>query len=354
MISRLRHVAGFGLALGKGIAQRWRSPYRRVTRGTPDYRERMIRVAHEEGRTPRLLTHQMGRAERVSRILDGPDPADAGPYLLDYSIRRGEPTPAMLVAPGGGYVIRAELHEGIEVAHWLNDLGISAFVLNYRVSPYRHPAPLHDAARCVRFLRANAKRFAIDPGRIGLMGFSAGGHLAATLGTHCDAGDPAAEDPIERESSRPDLLVLGYAAIDFGRYLRGASSSSLTGDAPSPEMLDALATQKHVGPDTPPTFLWTCRTDPTVPYEQTELFADALAREGVPHACHLFDTGAHGSGLAQHEPEAAAWPRLCEEWMRERDFLRASEEPHDPGNDPEVGGTASGTNGLVDAPACGR
>lgn len=221
---------------------------------------------------------------------------------------------AIVVCPGGGYRTRAA-HEGEPVARWLNSLGISAFVLEYRVAPHRHPLPLADVQRALRYVRHHAGRWQIDPRRVGVLGFSAGGHLAATAAVRFDAGDPGAPDPVERESSRPDAVVLCYPVITFGPHGHQGSMRNLLGDDPPPELRRQLSNERHVTPQTPPVFLWHTAADAGVPVENSLLFASALAGQGVPFELHVFPAGRHGLGLASDDGRVGAWTELCRAWL---------------------------------------
>jgi len=235
------------------------------------------------------------------------------PYLA--SVRAdGTPAPAFLVLPGGGYGGLAS-HEGQGFAEWFVAHGISAFVLQYRLGShgYRHPVMLQDAARALRLLRARAGEFAIDPTRIGLIGSSAGGHLAATLLTRFDAGDAVASDPVERFSSRPDVGILCYPVITLTEpFTHRGSRDNLLGAGASEELRLALSAELQVTAATPPTFIWHTVEDPVVPVENAFLFASALRRNGVPFALHVYEPGQHGLGLGQTEwgPTALRWLRL--------------------------------------------
>ncbi len=240
-------------------------------------------------------------------------------YLLPDEAGR-EAAPAVIVFPGGGYTHRAD-HEGEPIARWLNTLGIHAFVLNYRVAPYRHPAPLTDAQRAIRTVRARAAEWHIDPRRIGILGFSAGGHLASTAGTHFDHGQPEAEDPIERMSSRPDFMILCYPVITMGDYTHEGSRENLLGPDADPELVESLSNERQVTPETPPTFIWHTSDDGAVPVENALLFAGALSRAKVSFELHSFMSGRHGLGLAEDHPEAYVWTELCERWMRKLGVL---------------------------------
>ncbi len=241
------------------------------------------------------------------------------PRLTPYLVASPRPAAAMVICPGGGYALRAP-HEGEPVARWLNGLGVSAFVLDYRVAPYRHPYPLLDAQRAIRLVRHRAREWGVDPGRVGILGFSAGGHLASTVGTHYDAGDPDAPDPVDRQSCRPDLLVLCYPVISFGPHRHSGSMKNLIGDDPPAELRELLSNELHVTADTPPTFLWHTADDAGVPVANSLLFAEALSRHGVPFALHIFPSGRHGLGLATEHPEVSAWTSLCACWLARHGF----------------------------------
>ena len=230
---------------------------------------------------------------------------------------------AVIVTPGGSYQFLATNHEGRQVADWLNALGITAFVLKYRLGPrYHHPIELGDAQRAIRLVRARAKEFGIRPDRVGMMGFSAGGHLASTAGTHFDPGDPKARDPIDRVSSRPDFLVLAYPVISFvAPYTHQGSARNLLGDRPDPELLQELSNDLHVTPQTPPTFLFSTSADTAVPPENSAAFYLALHKAGVPAELHIFESGPHGVGLDLSDPALGEWPTLLTHWLRGRGLL---------------------------------
>jgi acetyl esterase/lipase len=230
---------------------------------------------------------------------------------------------AVIVAPGGGYQLLATNHEGRQVADWLNALGITAFILKYRLGPrYHHPIELGDAQRAIRLVRARAKDFAIRPDRVGMMGFSAGGHLASTAGTHFDHGDPKAADPVDRVSSRPDFLILAYAVISFiSPYAHQGSARNLLGEHPGPELLQELSSELHVTAQTPPTFLFSTSADTAVPAENSVVFYLALHKAGVPSELHIFENGRHGVGLDLSDPALGEWPTLLTNWLRGRGLL---------------------------------
>jgi acetyl esterase/lipase len=226
---------------------------------------------------------------------------------------------AVVICPGGGYRGLATDHEGRQIGEWLNSLGVAGFILEYRHHGrgYGHPAPLQDAQRAIRTVRAGAALWKIDPQKIGIMGFSAGGHLASTAGTHFDPGDPNAADPIERISCRPDFMILCYAVIALGEPFthRGSQENLLGKDAP-PELVKSLSNEKQVTAETPPTFLFQTDEDTVVPAENSVQFYLALRRAKVPAELHIYRTGQHGVGLAQNRPGTALWPEECQQWMQ--------------------------------------
>lgn len=233
------------------------------------------------------------------------------PYLVD-----GSGNSAVIVCPGGGYRGRAQ-HEGEPIAEWLNTLGISAFVLRYRVAPYQYPCALMDAQRAIRFVRSQATQLGIAPDRIGILGFSAGGHLASAAGTIYDAGDLASEDPIERESCRPDFMILCYPVITMKRpFTHEGSLLNLLGAEPDDSLVGQMSTETRVSEDTPPAFLWHTSDDASVPVENSLLFASALGRHGVPFDLHVYAHGRHGLGLAAESDHVKGWPAVCESWLR--------------------------------------
>jgi acetyl esterase/lipase len=239
------------------------------------------------------------------------------PTLTYYPTRGGAPT-AVIVAPGGGYRMLASNHEGRQVANFLNAAGIAAFVLKYRLGPrYHHPIELGDAQRAIRLVRARAAEFGIKPDRIGMMGFSAGGHLTSTAATHFDNGNPNAPDPIDRVSSRPDFAVLGYPVISFtAPYSHRGSAQALLGDSPDPALLANLSNETQVTPQTPPTFLFSTSEDTGVPPENSVAFYLALQKAHVPAEIHIFQHGQHGLGLDLGDPAIGEWPKLLVNWFR--------------------------------------
>jgi acetyl esterase/lipase len=231
---------------------------------------------------------------------------------------------AVIVAPGGSYGMLASNHEGRQVANWFNALGVTAFVLKYRLGPrYHHPIELGDAQRAMRLVRSRASEFGDDTDRIGIIGFSAGGHLASTLGTHFDGGNPTAADPVDRTSCRPDFLILGYPVISMSApYTHDWSKHNLLGDNASPRLRQELSNELHVTGQTPPTFLLSTTEDTVVPVENTVAFYMALHKAGVPAEMHVFEKGPHGVGLDLGDPVLGLWPTLLANWLRGRGLLQ--------------------------------
>jgi acetyl esterase/lipase len=247
------------------------------------------------------------------------------PYLVTAPAD-AKPVAAVVICPGGGYGSLAA-HEGRDYALFLNELGISGFVLKYRLGSggYRHPVMLNDAARAVRTVRARASEWNVDPQRVGIMGSSAGGHLASTLLTHFEAGNASATDPIERVSSRPDLGILCYAVISFGKFTHSGSRNNLLGSNPSEDLINLLSNELQVTAQTPPTFLWHTVEDKAVPVENSLQFAEALRKNGVPFDLHLYEKGGHGLGLGTREWNPAKrhpWTQDLAFWLSERGFRK--------------------------------
>jgi acetyl esterase/lipase len=230
---------------------------------------------------------------------------------------------AVIVCPGGAYGFLAVDHEGEQIARWLNERGVAAFVLRYRIAPrYSQPAPLQDAARALRTVRAHAEPWNIDTGRIGIWGFSAGGHLAANLSTRFDGGDAASQDEIEGVSSRPDFSILGYPVITFqAPHAHSGSRDNLLRPNAAPALISEYSMEAHVTPQTPPTFLLHTNADDAVPPENSVLYYLALRAAGVAAEMHIFESGAHGLGLAQEHAALSAWPLLLENWLVAREIL---------------------------------
>ena len=242
------------------------------------------------------------------------------PYLPDGTNATGA---ALVICPGGGYAHLAP-HEGNDYALWLNQHGVTCFVLKYRLGSdgYRHPAMLHDAARAVRWVRAHAADYKIDPHRVGIMGSSAGGHLASTLMTHFDSGDAGSSDVIERQSSRPDLGILCYAVITMGKYTHQGSKFYLLGTNPPPELVRSLSNELQVTTNTPPCFVWATDEDNAVPMENSLMFVEALRKNHVPFDFHIYEKGRHGIGLKDKPPflHPHPWANDCIFWLKQRGY----------------------------------
>ena len=246
------------------------------------------------------------------------------PNLTYYSpVWPDHTSTAVIVAPGGSYQFLASNHEGRQVANWLNALGITAFVLKYRVGPkYHHPIELGDAQRAIRIVRARAAEFGVAPDRIGIMGFSAGGHLASTAATHFDAGHSEGADQIDRVGCRPDFAILAYPVISMSApYSHQTSAKNLLGENADAKLREDLSTELHVTSQTPPTFLFSTSTDIVVPPENSVAFYLALRKAGVPAEVHIFEKGPHGVGLDLDDPLAGEWPTLLKNWLRSRGLL---------------------------------
>ena len=276
----------------------------------------------------------LSRAEMQTPIPLWPDGAPGAlgtssndiPTLTPYLCESNATGAAMVICPGGGYAHLAP-HEGNDYALWLNQHGVTCFVLKYRLGSngYRHPAMINDAARAVRWVRAHADDYKIDSHRVGIIGSSAGGHLAATLMTHFDLGDTNATDKIEQQSSRPDLGILCYAVISMGDSDKHKGSrDNLLGTNASPELVKLLSNELQVTTNTPTCFLWTTFEDKIVPMENTMLFAAALRKNHVPFGLHIYEKGGHGMGLKDKFPFANPhpWAGECLFWLREQKFVK--------------------------------
>ena len=278
-----------------------------------------------------MIAAAFGAAQPKTEMLyPGTVPGAVGEEELDkptLTIWVADPAKAVgtgvVVCPGGGYGALAMDHEGKQVAEYLNGLGISAFVLKYRLGPrYRHPAPLQDAQRALRTVRHRAKEFRVAPNRVGIWGFSAGGHLASTVATHFDAGNTSASDPVERMSSRPDFAVLAYPVISFTTdYVHKGSRRNLLGDTPDEKLMESLSNEKQVTKETPPTFLFHTDADTGVPPENSVLFYLALRKAGVPAEMHIYEKGRHGVGLAPKDPILSSWAARLTDWFSTRGLL---------------------------------
>ncbi|MCP3927865.1 MAG: alpha/beta hydrolase [Bacteroidetes bacterium] len=250
------------------------------------------------------------------------------PILIPHFAAKEKTTgAAVMICPGGGYAGLAMDHEGKQIAEWFNELGIHAFVLRYRLgkwdgSGYQHPIMMNDAKRGFRMIRANAKKWGINPDEIGVMGFSAGGHLASTLGTHFDDGNPASSDQIEQFSCMPNYMILGYPVISLNtKYAHAGSRRHLLGATPNTLDVDNLSNETQVSVLTPPTFLFHTDEDKGVPPENSVLFYLALREKGVPAELHIYEKGRHGVGFAPNDPVLSSWKNRLHDWLKNRGVL---------------------------------
>ena len=227
----------------------------------------------------------------------------------------------VIVLPGGGYVHLVMEKEGATEAKWLAARGVAAFVLQYRHAPeYRFPAPMLDGARAVRYVRSHASEFGIDADRVGVWGFSAGGHLAGYLATEPDERDRKNSDPVERMSARPDFAILSYARLSMEPSVpRTGNLESLLGKKPTPEMIESISIVRRVTKETSPSFIYSTTGDQTVNSLNATAYYDALKRAGVPAELHIFELGPHGTGMGQNLrglSELEVWPTLLEHWLQ--------------------------------------
>lgn len=270
-------------------------------------------------------------SELVSSIGDVNN--DGLPTLTPYLLEGDTPRPAIIVCPGGSFQFRAPI-EGEPIAKWLNQIGIHAFVLNYRVAPFTPFTSTKDAVRAVRYVRYHAQSMRIDPERIGMIGFSAGGYLAAFIGTHYEngltdpesrdarmmsmlLGEPAGHDPIDQTSAKLQALMLCYGETAPFSKEKLPPDFLLSKDITADDMIDFTATHQHVTANTPPTFLWVTATDHWNFQRQNFLFAQALNALSQPFDLHIFSDGPHGLGLGTDFPSVSIWPKLCENWLKE-------------------------------------
>lgn len=244
---------------------------------------------------------------------------DFTPVLERYPVPGTAARGAVLICPGGGYGGRAD-HEGAPVAQRFNAAGFHAAVIQYRVSPHRHPAPLLDASRAVRLARHHAAAWHIRPDRIALLGFSAGGHLAASVGVHGNRPEARTADPLGDGNGRPDALVLCYPVISAGPCAHRGSFENLLGPDPAADALRRLSLEDQVSTETPPTFLWHTADDGGVPVQNALLFAAALDRHNIPFELHVYAQGRHGLGLAEDDPQVGTWSALAAGWLERRDW----------------------------------
>jgi acetyl esterase/lipase len=314
-----------------------------------------------------LTTSSRALAERQDEIKLWPEGAPGAlgtdakdiPTLTPYIAPNAQPNGGTIVIlPGGGYVNLAA-HEGDGFAQFFMARGVTTFVLKYRLgnAGYHHPIELGDAARAIRWVRANAAKYNIDPAKVGIMGSSAGGHLASTLSTHFDAGDANAKDPIDKLSSRPDFAILCYPVITMGEKTHAGSKNALLGQNPSPELVAELSNELKVTDKTPPTFIWAGVNDRTVPIENTLMYAAALQKNNVPYELHVYENAPHGIGLGNRSApfQFHPWTADLLNWLKLHKVVAAEV----PNWTPEVAppppaparGAGRGNRGPATAPA---
>ena len=273
-------------------------------------------------------------AEPIIPLWNGPAPHQKGngpddiPTLTVFLPEKGTPPlSAILICPGGGYGMLASEHEGSNEAKWFAERDVAAFVLKYRlpVHGYLHPVPLLDAQRAIRLIRSQATEWKINPDKVGVMGFSAGGHLASTLETHDDAGDPHAADPVDRLSCRPDFAALIYPVITFtGPNAHLGSAHNLLGPHPDPALLENLSNQDQVTAQTPPTILVHAKDDKAVPFANSEMMLAALQKAGVPCTLLVYDHGGHGFGFGHNQYNNNGpkdWLDRVYAWLKGQSFV---------------------------------
>ncbi|MGD0740464.1 MAG: alpha/beta hydrolase [Terracidiphilus sp.] len=251
------------------------------------------------------------------------------PHLEIFTGYGPAPHTAVVVCPGGGYRSLAYPKEGTQIAEWLNIRGITAFVLTYRLTPrYHYPEPILDGYRSVRWVRSHAAEYHVAPDRIGMWGFSAGGHLVGMVGTQFDDGNPEAADPIDRVSDRPDFVISSYGGLTLQAGIaKSGAMANLFVNPPSPEERNSISPDLHVTPRTPPFFLYATTPDQSVPVLSAVVFYTALVKAGVPAEMHIFQTGPHGTALGQSNPELAEWPTLLENWLRINGWIATPAAP---------------------------
>jgi len=253
----------------------------------------------------------------------GKTPADTPSVIVYLPSADKANGAAIVICPGGGYGGLAMDHEGHQIARWVNSFGVAGIIVQYRLGPrYHHPIELGDAQRALRYTRAHAKEWNIDAKRVGILGFSAGGHLASSAGTHFDAGKDDAADPVERLSCRPDFMVLLYPVITFkGPFAHMGSRYNLLGKDADDKLVEHLCNEKQVTAQTPPTFLAHTSEDRGVPPENSVMFYLALQKARVPAEMHIYEKGPHGLGLGPKELPFSSWPGRCVAWLNSRGML---------------------------------
>lgn len=264
-------------------------------------------------------------AQTAEEVVDGTRIANVrAPQLTVFAPAPGLANgTAVVICPGGGYARLAYGHEGLDVAAWLNAQGVTCFLLKYRHKEYGHPAPLRDVLRAIRIVRSRAAEFGVDPARIGVMGFSAGGHLASSAATLFDHADGKTGAALDAVSARPSFAILVYPVILMeGPHIHAGSRTNLLGEKPTAEMIERLSTDRQVSKATPPIFLIHAQDDTGVPIENALSFYAGARRAGVPVEMHLYEKGGHGFGLKPKAQPTDEWPDRCLSWMRAHGWLK--------------------------------
>ncbi len=318
LLALMTMVVGYGLASGVAAQEARERPQLRIVTAGGDQQPVHVNRVDDAPETIPLWNER-------APLATGDEDKDT-PTAIVYlpAVSKG-PTGAIVILPGGGYGTLAMDHEGHQIAAWANQMGMAGIIVSYRHRGrgYAHPTPMLDAQRAIRLTRANASDWNIDPARVGVLGFSAGGHLTTTVLTHFDGGDASAEDPVAQQSCRPDFGVVCYAVIALGEeFTHRGSQRNLLGEDARPELVQLFSNEKQVGADTPPCFVWHTAEDKVVPAENSLRFYSALVQNEVPAELHIFAKGRHGIGLAQSVVGADQWPDLCEAWMIRNGFLR--------------------------------
>ncbi|MBX3738876.1 MAG: alpha/beta hydrolase [Candidatus Didemnitutus sp.] len=230
---------------------------------------------------------------------------------------------AVVICPGGGYAILSEQREGVRYAEWLNELGVTCFIVRSRLKEYGHPAPLRDVLRAMRIVRSRAAEFAVDPHRIGIIGSSAGGHLASSASTLYDHADGKTGAALDTVSARPDFALLLYPVILMdGPHIHVGSRNNLIGEHAAPELVALMSADRQVNKETPPTFIIHAEDDHSVPVENALAYYTALRRAGVPVEMHLYEKGGHGFAMEATHPQTAQWPQRAETWLRSHGWVK--------------------------------
>lgn len=247
------------------------------------------------------------------------------PRIGLFMVESNEPRPCIVVCPGGGYGLLSMEKEGYEIAHFFNKLGLHAVVLTYRLLEYGYPAPLIDTTRAIRYLRANAEDYGIQADRIGIMGFSAGGHAAALASTLFDSKDALLGDSLDAISARPDFSILAYPVLSSDEDLiHKGSFRNLLGDNASKERKTMFSLEKRVSENTPPAFLMHSADDASVPAGNSLAYAKALGELGIPYSLHIYPSATHGMGMRPGFGSASTWPKALEDWLSEAGLTQAN------------------------------